>query len=313
MFKAWSTMNHPALLLHGGAGLWRAPRELVDEAVKIIGEALEHGWRFIEVGSAIEAVVESVSFMEDSGLLNAGSGSVLNIAGYRELDAGLMDGRSMRAGSVGGVKATRNPIKLAKIVMDETDHVMLVGEGADRLAKARGLPELEEPSKRLLERYVEQLNKYRAGEYSFYLRNRSIAKELGLLDTVGAVALDKNGALASAVSTGGIWLKMPGRVGDSAIPGAGFYADAYAAIAATGVGEVIILSMASLRVALLVSQGYSIQKASELVVDWVTERWGPGTIGLIGLSKRCEEAIAFNTEHILVSYKGPKGVFAKLL
>ncbi len=306
-------MGSPIILLHGGAGSWKASRERVEKALKDIRDACEHGWRFLRTSSAVEAVVEAVAYMEDSGSFNAGVGSVLNLAGYRELDAGVMDGSSLRFGAVAAVRYTRSPVRLAYIVLKETDHVLLAGEGADKLAKARGLPKLGEPSRDLLERYREVMEKYLRGEWRVFQGNIAVARLLGLMDTVGAVALDSDGRLASAVSTGGVWLKLPGRVGDSPLPGAGFYADANVAIAATGIGEVIAQSLPGIRVALLVGQGYGLEQSMRAVVDWVTARWGRDNTGLIGVDRAGRYSIAFNTKHIMVSMMRSGESFSKLL
>jgi len=306
-------MSRPAILLHGGAGIWKAPRKRIEKALKDIEAAREHGWRYLHTGSALEAVVEAISYMEDSGSFNAGTGSVLNIAKYREMDAGLMDGSRLRVGAVAAVKYPKNPIRLAKIVLEKTDHVLLAGNGADQLAEKMGLDRINEPNDRLFKRYHELLDKYWSGEWRIFARNKNLLEELGLTGTVGAVALDNDGRLAAGVSTGGVWLKLPGRVGDSSIPGAGFYADKYVAVAATGIGEVIVQSLPGIRIALLVSQGYSLKKSVDLVLDWITSIWGKDNTGLIAIDHRGEYAISFNTRHIMVSYKDLEKSFTELL
>ncbi|MHC1636969.1 MAG: isoaspartyl peptidase/L-asparaginase [Candidatus Nezhaarchaeales archaeon] len=197
------------MILHGGAGRWDS-KEL-DKALSVLRKAAEVGFKTLDNGgSALDAVVEAVSLMEYSGVLNAGRGSCRDSSGGISLDAGVM--WMDRAGAVAHVKATWNAIRLARIVMEETPHILLVGDGADELARKKGLPPLEVVT----------------GEVNS--------------DTVGAVALDENGRLASAVSTGGIRGKMPGRVGDSPIPGAGFWASRLVASCSTGYGEAIIMA-----------------------------------------------------------------------
>ncbi|WFO75360.1 isoaspartyl peptidase/L-asparaginase [Desulfurococcaceae archaeon MEX13E-LK6-19] len=306
-------MAKPILLLHGGAGRWRATRERIHESLKAIAEARDHGYRYIETGSALEAVVEAVAYMEDSGAFNAGIGSVLNFVGEREMDAGVMDGVTKRVGAVAAVTYPKNPVKLARLVMEKTEHVILAGRGADFIAEKSGLPRIGPIPERIVERYNELIKKYKSGDIPYYKGNRAFLEEIGLMDTVGAVAVDKDGRLAAAVSTGGVWLKLPGRVGDSPIPGAGFYADENVAIAATGLGEAIVKTMASLRIAILVSMGYNVVKAGELVIDYATETIGPDTIGVIAVDKRGRYYIGFNTEHMMVALKSDKECYAKLL
>lgn len=306
-------MGSPTILLHGGAGVWKAPKDRIKKALKDIEAAREHGWRYLKTGSALDAVVEAISYMENSGSFNAGAGSILNIAGYREMDAGLMDGSRLKAGAVAATKYPKNPIRLARVVLDRTDHVLIAGSGADQLAEKMGLERINEPSNRLLERYQELLSKYWRGEWRVFARNKNLLEELGLTGTVGAVALDGDGRLAAGVSTGGVWLKLPGRVGDSSIPGAGFYADKYVAVAATGIGEVIVQALPGIRIALLVSQGYSLKKSVDLVLDWIISIWGMDNTGLIAINYKGEYAISFNTRHIMVSYRSVEKSFTELL
>lgn len=306
-------MNEPVLLLHGGAGRWRAPRERINESLKAISEARDHGYKFLLTGSAVEAVVEAIAFMEDSGKFNAGVGSVLNILGEREMDAGVMDGFRKTIGAVAAVTYPRNPVKLARLVMEKTEHIILAGRGADIIAEKAGLPRIGPIPNDIKKKFDELKKKYLLGKTEYYTGNRGFLKEIGLLDTVGAVAVDRDGRLAAAVSTGGVWLKLPGRVGDSPIPGAGFYADDNVAVAATGLGEAIIKSMAGLRIAILVSMGYGIVKAGELVIDYVTETIGPNTIGVISIDSRGRSFIGFNTEHMMVAYRKGDIYYARLL
>ncbi len=301
------------LLLHGGAGTWKAPKERLEKALKDIEDACIHGWRFLKTGSAIEAVTEAIAYMEDSGSFNAGTGSVLNVRGYREMDAGIMDGSTMDIGAVAAIRYPRNPIRLAKLVLEKTDHVLLAGSSADDLARESGLEEIKAPSEYVLERYRDLLKKYLKGERSIFRKNLELINSLKWFDTVGAVALDSSGRLVAGVSTGGVWLKLPGRVGDSAIPGAGFYADKNIAISSTGIGEVIIKTMPGIRIAFLVEQGYSLEKSMELVIDYISSAWGTGNTGIIGVDRKGRHHIVFNTKHIMVSYKDSEKQYAKLL
>ncbi len=305
-------MTRKILLLHGGAGSWNVSSDRVEACKKAIGEALDYGWSYID-GSALEAVVESLAYMEDTGLFNAGSGSVLNLSGYREMDAGVMDGCRGYVGAVACTRYPKNPIRLAYIIARETDHLIVCGDGADSIAKAKKLEPIGKPGREVIDRYKALLDRYRRGEWRVFRGNIGIAREAGLLDTIGAVALDENGCLAAGVSTGGVWLKLPGRIGDSAIPGAGFYADKYVAIAASGIGEYIILTMPGLIASQLVRQGYSLGKTLELIVDNATRLYGRGCIGVIGVSYSGEKAIAYNTRHFLIAWRDEKGSHIEFL
>ncbi len=306
-------MAKPVLLLHGGAGTWKVPRKRVERAVKAISEARDYAWEYLLENGALKAVVEAIAYMEDTGCFNAGSGSVLNLVGVREMDAGLMDGSRGVAGAVACVKYPKNPIRLAYTVLEKTDHVLVVGDGADDLARRTGLEGIGELSSEVVERYRGVLRRYREGGWSYFRKNLRIALETGLMDTIGAVALDSSGCLVAGVSTGGVWLKLPGRVGDSAIPGAGFYADKYVALAASGLGEVIMYSLPCLRISEFVRQGYSLEKSMDAVVDWVTRVWGGDNIGIIGIDYCGEHYIAYNTKYFLVSYRDLEGGYTRFL
>ncbi|MEM2535143.1 MAG: isoaspartyl peptidase/L-asparaginase [Candidatus Nezhaarchaeales archaeon] len=250
-----------SIILHGGAGSWRAYE--VDEALRALRFAGELGLKVLEGnGSALDAVIEAVSFMAGSGIFNAGRGSCKDLSGNASLDAGIM--WMGRAGAVAYVKATWNAIRLARIVMEHTPHVLMVGDGADELARSRGLPPLN-----------------------------LVSNGFGN-DTVGAVALDMEGRLASAVSTGGIKNKMPGRVGDSPIPGAGFWASRLVASCATGYGEAIIMAQPCRIISIFYEErglplGESLVRAGEMV---------RGPCGLIALTIK-DEAAAFTTAEVM--------------
>lgn len=303
-----------ALILHGGAGAWRI-RPGVEKAVEAVRDCTARAWTVLEyTGNAIEAVVEAVRCMEDSCYLNAGCGSVLNLLGERELDAGIMTSTGL-IGAVAAVKATRNPIVLAKLVAEKTPHLLLAGEGADRLALVHGLPPLPPPPQHVVERYREVLKKviseepsdpYFAGIKRFVFSTtifQQLASSLaGAGDTVGAVAVDDRGLLAAATSTGGIILKLPGRVGDTPIPGAGFYATSRVACSSTGIGEFIIRSMPCSRLDQEYSSTSSLEVALAKVMEHVEKTVGSNTLGFIAVSRDGEIAYAYNTEAMLIGY-----------
>ncbi len=289
-------MVKPLVVVHGGAGVWRGLD--MDAVVKALREATLVGLEVARSGNCIDMVVEAIAFLEDSGLFNAGVGSVLDYVGGISMDAGVMDS-SGRAGAVAAVSYPRNPIRLARIVMERTPHIILAGVRADELAMKLGLERHPGPHPRALERWKSL--KTRAPESEWIARRIEAAKALGY-DTVGAVAIDTGGCLAAGASTGGVSLKLPGRVGDSCIPGAGFYANDKVAVSATGIGETIIMSMSSLRVAQLYEILGVLKDAVERVVEEHTLKWGPGTLGLIALSYKGEVEASYNTEAMPWAY-----------
>jgi len=304
-----------ALILHGGAGSWR-DHAIRADAERTVEECTRLAWRVLEdSNNALNTVVEAVRCMEDSGVLNAGYGSTLDLLGGRSLDAGLMTSTGLM-GAVAAVKATRNPIVLARIVAEETPHVLLAGEEADKLAILKGLPPLPPPPRSVVERYVEAARRLLKGEvsqdyyrriYEFASKNASVyytlLRELiDVFDTVGAVAVDDRGVLAAATSTGGVTLKLPGRVGDTPIPGAGFYASHNTACSATGIGEYIIRAMPCLRLEMEVSSGLGISEALAKVMAYVDSLVGRDTLGFIGVTRDGRLFYAYNTEGMLVGY-----------
>ncbi len=303
-----------ALIVHGGAGAWRL-RPGVEKSIEAARTCAKRGWEVLGAGgSALDAVVEAVKCMEDSGYLNAGYGSVLNLLGERELDAGLMTSSGL-LGAVAGVKATRNPILLARLVAEKTPHVLLAGEGADRLAVLSGLPPLPPPPQHVVERYREVLKKLVEEEPAdsyfkrirgFVANNRAyyelVKSMAAAFDTVGAVAVDDSGLLASATSTGGVILKLPGRVGDTPIPGAGFYATSNIACSATGIGEYIIRAMPCMRLDLEYSVSSSLEEALARVLEHANRAVGTNTMGFIAVDKKGRVGYAYNTEAMLVAH-----------
>ncbi len=301
-------------MLHGGAGVWSS-RPWIRKSIEAIKECTSRCWsKLLEANNALEAVVEAVRCMEDSGYLNAGYGSSPNLLGERELDAGLMTSSGL-IGAVAAVKLTKNPVLLARLVAELTPHAIIAGEGADRLALMYGLPQLPPIPQHVMDMYVEALKKVLSGkptEYSlraiksFLSRNEVYAKLVNALvelhGTVGAVAVDDSGLLAAATSTGGLMLKLPGRVGDTPIPGAGFYASSSIACSATGVGEFIIRSMPCLRLSLEYEVAKDAHEALRHVADYVERVAGPNTMGFIAVDKSGRLMYAYNTEAMLIGY-----------
>jgi beta-aspartyl-peptidase (threonine type) len=257
-----------ALIAHGGAGNWRPGSE--KDAVDGMRSAVEKGRAIlIAGGSALDAVCATVVVLEDNPIFNAGTGAVLNFDGYCELDACVMESRGARAGAVAALQRVRNPVLVARKVMEETDHVMLAGEGAQRFARVMGFPDHDPvtPARKAdwedkRKRIDEVLGKHS-------LRMRRFLKEHPEYagGTVGAAAVDANGVLAAATSTGGVTMKLVGRVGDSPLPGAGNYASAYVAASATGTGEYVMRSLATRAISEAVERGAPLPRAMAEVLD----------------------------------------------
>ena len=291
-------MNAKATIaVHGGAGSagYFVNEEHRRRYLNGLVNAVSAGLEVVKRGNALDMVVEAITVMEFDGSYDAGKGSVLNLYGEVEQDAGVMWGKDLSAGAVASVKHVINTIRLARLVMERTDHVLIMGDGAEELAKQFNLwvPSTELINESKINRYNSLIKNLR----SRYGKNTELAEKLGLLGTVGAVALDRDGNLAAATSTGGTILKWPGRVGDSPLPGAGYWAENnVCAVSATGIGEFIIRAMASFRVAMLVKSGVNIVDAIRQVVDYVTKLFGSGNIGLIAIDNSGNVASAFNTE-----------------
>jgi L-asparaginase / beta-aspartyl-peptidase len=226
----------PSIIVHGGAGAY----DPGEEHERGLITAVEAAWALLaEGGSAADAVEAAIVVMEDDPIFNAGLGSSLNIRGVVECDASIMVS-DYACGAVGAIRATKNPIRAARLVMERTDHVLLVGEGADDFARRMGLPAGDLVTERRAELHRSNLAKVAAGEELKFMPGIvGLADEMGI-GTVGAAAVDGEGTLAAGTSTGGLMSKLPGRIGDGAIIGAGTYANEHAAISATGHGEPII-------------------------------------------------------------------------
>jgi beta-aspartyl-peptidase (threonine type) len=231
-YHAKSVMK-PALILHGGA--WAIPDDAVDDCREGIRSALEAGWEVLSSGgAAIDAVQAAIVVLEDDIAFDAGLGSHLNAAGHVQLDAILMDGATLKAGAVAAVEHVRNPILLARKVLEKSEHMMLVGEGAERFAESHGIS-LCEPDALVIGRERVAWSKCIGSEHA---AEHHVGHESG---TVGAVAIDRSGHMVAGTSTGGTCCKLPGRVGDSPLIGCGCYADQEAGgISCTGHGEGIM-------------------------------------------------------------------------
>lgn len=254
-------------------------------------------------GSSIDAVEEAIKVMENSDIFNAGSGSSLTIEGKVQPDAAIMNG-DLSCGGVGDAGVAKNPISLARAVMERSDHVLIVGsENLNKFARAIKYPLYNlvpsEKRKKEYRIYLSQMRKNQRGGWQKNLKLLRSYEKIGAdgLDTVGAVAVDKRNHVAAGVSTGGRFLKLPGRIGDSAIIGSGLYADASAgAASATGIGEDIIRVNLSKSVCDLMKSGADAQTACDTAIDLMSKARGSGTAGVIAVDLHGGFGFARNTE-----------------
>jgi beta-aspartyl-peptidase (threonine type) len=252
-----------ALIAHGGAGNWRPGSE--QDAIDGLAAAVAAGRTLLrDGGNALDAVCATVVMLEDNPIFNAGTGGVLNFDGFVELDASVMVGRDKRFGAVSGLQRVKNPVLVARRVMEETDHAFLTGEGAQRFARVMGFADHDPvtPARRAdWEDKKAHLDQVLAGDRS--LRMRKFLKEHPEYagGTVGAAAVDRHGVLAAATSTGGVTMKLVGRVGDSPLPGAGNYATEHVAASATGTGEFVLRSLSTRVIAEQVARGAALDDA----------------------------------------------------
>jgi beta-aspartyl-peptidase (threonine type) len=293
-----------SIAIHGGAGTMTTAQLGDDGGASYragLGEALDAGYAVLEAGgSSLDAVATAVRLLEDNPLFNAGRGAVLTHDGTVELDASIMEGRHLRAGAVAGVRHVRNPIDLARRVMEASPHVMLSGAGAEEFAIEQGFA-LVPNSWFLTPARRDQLERV--------LQGRAQPRdELQGLGTVGAVALDRQGNLAAATSTGGMTGKRWGRIGDSPIIGAGTYANnASCAVSATGHGEYFIRSVVAYDICAMVEyRGWSLERAAREVVQYKLKKRG-GDGGVIGIDRAGGVVMEFNGEGMFRAMRDSRG------
>ena len=292
-------MGKAVIAIHGGAGaISRAQMtpEREREYVAALSTIVESGQKMLAAGaSALDAVTEAVRLLEECPLFNAGMGAVFTRDQTHELDACVMDGYSLQAGAVAGVKHLRNPVLAARLVMEESPHVLLTGAGAEAFAFEHGMAPVSPDLFSTEARYQQLLEARSAGMTQ--LDHSAPLDETTKMGTVGAVALDLAGNLAAATSTGGMTNKLPGRVGDSPLPGAGCYANnASVAVSCTGTGEVFMRTLAAYDIAALMEYGQlSLYSACERVVMEKLPALG-GSGGLIAVDREGNVVLPFNSE-----------------
>lgn len=305
-------LDSPRLVIHGGAGVVRAGLS-DDDAAQVreqLAAALRAGHAQLQQGKpAIEAVSAAITLLEDSPQFNAGRGAVFTHDGHNEMDASVMDGASGKAGAVAGVRRVKNPVLLARKIMEVSRHVMMVGEGAETFAAEQGI-ELVDPSYFRTGRRWDQLQKVLKEEAEAQAHHERLPEPPGsaYFGTVGALALDAKGHLAAGTSTGGMTNKRYGRVGDSPIIGAGTWADARCAVSGTGWGEFYIRAAAAHDICARVAYaGQSLQQAADTVINKIIPAAG-GDGGAIALGADGSMAFPFNTEGMYRGWIGADGV-----
>jgi L-asparaginase / beta-aspartyl-peptidase len=308
-------------VMHGGAGTIERSRMTLEREKAYrdkLSEALLAGFDVLKKGGdCLDAVVNAITLLEDSPLFNAGKGAVFTNAGTNELDASIMEGRTLKAGAVAGVKRIKNPILLARLVMEQSPHVLMTGEGAEVFAVQKGV-ELVDPKYFFTEERWQQLQrqkeeeKKKEAEKSQPLKKSKLERDaLPFEDTkfgtVGAVCLDRAGNLAAGTSTGGTSNKRFGRVGDSPIIGAGTYADnETCAVSCTGDGEYFIRAVVAHEISASMKHGgKSIENAASEALENARKIGGTG--GLIAIDRRGNFTLPFNTSGMYRGWIGPEG------
>lgn len=293
------------LVMHGGAGTilkknMTAEKEVAYRAA--MTKALQTGYDALKSGkTSLDAVEVAIHVLEDSPLFNAGKGAVFTHEGKNEMDAAIMDGKTLKAGAIAGVTVIRNPISAARAVMEKSEHVMMAGKGAEEFAKKAGLTIVDPSYFYTVERWKGLQQALKQDSMKTVLDHDKKAAKLGTINpdfkfgTVGAVALDKAGNLAAGTSTGGMTNKRYGRIGDAPIIGAGTYANnATAGVSGTGWGEFYIRTVLAYDLsAMMEYQKLSVEQASKKVIEKMGKLGGDG--GLIALDKNGQVAMEFNT------------------
>jgi beta-aspartyl-peptidase (threonine type) len=292
------------MVVHGGA--WAMPDDVVDAHIDGVNKALTEGWRVLESGGrALDAVQAAIAYMEDDETFDAGRGSFLTRDARVQLDALVMDGATLRAGGVGCVERIRNPIAAARLVLDDSPHIYMVGEGAEAFAQEHGI-RLCRNEELVIEREVQRLKEAQAKAAAGQPDTTFAGLDRGH-DTVGAVALDADGNIAAGTSTGGTLNKAPGRVGDSSLIGCGCYADNQsAAVSCTGWGEPIMKLVLAKWAADRVQTGGSPDAVAQEAMFYLQRRL-EGHGGMILLDQRGRFGIAHNTPRMAWAYKNTEG------
>lgn len=302
--------NKTALAIHGGAGtILRSEMtaELEKEYRRGLTQALRAGWEILSKnGAALDAVEAATVALEDFPLFNAGRGSVFTSEGKNEMDAAIMDGRKLKAGAVASIKNVKNPVKLARLVEQKTEHIMLSGEGAEDFAREMKAEFADDEYFFTEHRYLQLVKAIQDNKVLLDHAGFSANKPIG---TVGAVACDVKGNLAAATSTGGMTNKKYGRIGDTPIIGAGTYADnETCAVSCTGHGEYFMKTAAAYDVAARMKyKNLGLERAARETIEYVKKLKGEG--GLIAVDAQGSVALPFNSEGMYRGYVQANGEF----
>ena len=305
-----------ALIVHGGAGSWRPGSD--DDAIRGTTAAVVAGRKILEAGgSALDAAIAASVVLEDNPIFNAGTGAVLNFDGFVEFDACVMLSDVSQIGAVSGLQRVKNPILVARQVMTETDHVMLTGDGATRFARVMGHADYDPITP---ERRADWQDKKTKLEVAVGANGRGAMKIRNFLKshpeyaggTIGAVALDAHGVLCACTSTGGVTMKLVGRVGDTPLPGCGTYASKFAAASATGTGEYVIRSLATRQISDNVEKGMSLEASIGAVLDALGRDFD-ADVGFIGIDAKGNAVGAHRTPHMPHAFfTGTSEIVAKM-
>jgi len=303
----------PTIIVHGGAGSWPSNKQA--RALRGVRKAAKNGFALLQKGGgALDAVEEAIIALEDNPIFNAGTGSTMNLAGRIENNASILEGTGLESGSVALVNGIKNPIKLARLIMERTDHVLVAGRTARTLANIFALEKADLRTRERLSTWRREKRLFENGKSRDFKRNSALrlSGQLGdLIDTVGALALDSEGRIAAGASTGGMTLKLPGRIGDSAMIGAGVYADDHlGAAAATGIGELAI-RMVLAKSACDLMRTKTPQTASAQIIRTANARVGTG-LGIITLDKKGRYGAAHSTKHLCWATIDHKSILARM-
>ena len=305
-----------ALIVHGGAGSWRPGSD--EDAIRGTTAAVAAGRDILEAGgSALDAAVTAAVMLENNPIFNAGTGAVLNFDGFVEFDACVMVSAASQIGAVSGLQRVKNPILVARQVMEETDHVMLTGDGATRFARVMGHADFDPITPERLADWQDKKQKLAVamdtdGKGAMKIRNflKSHPEYAG--GTIGAIALDSNGVLCACTSTGGVTMKLVGRVGDTPLPGCGTYASRFAASSATGTGEYVIRALATRQISDNVEKGMSLQASIAAVLDGLGRDFD-ADVGFIGIDAKGNAVGAHRTPHMPHAwFSGTSEIIAKM-
>ncbi len=310
---------HTSLIVHGGAGAWRPGSDA--DAIHGITEAVAAGREILQQGgSALDAALASAVLLENNPIFNAGTGSVLNFDGDVEMDACVMispggEFKTPRIGAVTGLQRVKNPILVARDVMNETDHVMLTGDGALQFARAFGHADYDPITPARKADWLEKRAKLgdAAGSHGhFKLRSFLKTHPEYAGGTIGVVARDADGVICAATSTGGYTLKLAGRVGDTPLPGAGTYASAHVGVSATGTGEYVMRSLAARKISEQIEHGMTLPKSLAAMLDELGRDYD-ADVGFIAVDANGAPYGNHRTEHMPHAwFSGDGAIIAKM-